>query len=95
MPSVDSARHPQRIQTLGVKEAGSVLSAAKGLVVDDVAAGGLAAPGVVVVAVIGEGDLRRGRRAPARLNHDVGFELAVLYGALLLDIVSNSQEIFH
>lgn len=86
--------HPdtRHIQTLGVKVAGSVLSAAEGLVVDDMAAGGLAAPSVVVMAVVVEGDLRRGGRAPARLNHDVGLELAVGDGALLFGLVSNGGE---
>ena len=77
------------IQTLGIKVAGSVHSAAEGLAVFDMTAGGLAAPSVVVVAVIGEGDLRSGGRAPARLYHDVGLELAVGDGALLFGIVSN------
>lgn len=81
----------QRTRTLGVKIAGSVLSAAEGLVVDDVAAGGLAAPSVVVVAVVAEGDLRCGRRAPARLDHDFGVELPVGDGALLLGLVSNGR----
>lgn len=76
------------IQTLGVKVAGSVLSAAEGLVVDNVTASGLAAPSVVFMAVVAEGDLRSGRRAPARLDHDVGLELAVFDGALLLSLVS-------
>lgn len=85
--------HPdtQRIQTLGVKVTGSILSAAEGLVVDDVAAGGLAAPGVVVVAVVAEGDLRCGGRAPARLDHNVRVELAVGDGAFLLELVSNGR----
>lgn len=52
------------------------------------AAGGLLAPSVIVVVVVGEGDLRTGRRAPAGLNHDVGGELAVGDGALLLGLVS-------
>lgn len=82
----------QGIQTLGVKVAGSVLSAAEGLVVDDVAAGGLAAPSVVVVAVIAEGDLRCSGRAPAGFNHDVGVELAVGDGALLFGLVRNGGE---
>lgn len=79
------------IQTLSVKVAGSVLSAAEGLVVDDVAASGLAAPSVVIMAVVAEGDLRSGRRAPARLDHDVGLELAVFDGTLLLSLVSNEE----
>lgn len=95
MQSPVSPRQTQRIQTLGIEVAGSVLCAAERLVVDNVAASGLAAPGVVVVAVIGEGDLRRGGRAPARLDHDVGFELAVLDGALLLGLVSNGGENLH
>lgn len=74
----------QRIPTLSVEVARSVLGAAERLVVDDVAAGGLPAPSVVVVAVVGERDLRCGRRAPARLDHDVGLELAIVDGALLV-----------
>lgn len=83
--------HPdtQCIPTLGVEVASSILGAAEGLVVDDMAAGGLAAPSVVVVAVVGERDLRRGGRAPARLDHDVGLELAVRDSALLIGLVSN------
>lgn len=85
--------HPnsRHIQTLGVKVAGGVLSAAERLVVDDVTASGLAAPSVVVVAVVAEGDLGGGRRAPACLDHDVGLELAVFDGALLLSLVSNGE----
>lgn len=82
----------RRNQTLGVEVAGSILSAAEGLVVDDVTAGRLAAPSVVVVAVIAEGDLRGGRRAPASLNHDVGLELIVFDGALLFTRVRNEGE---
>lgn len=78
--------HPdtQHIPSLSVEIAGSVLGAAERLVVNDVAAGRLPAPSVVVVAVVGERDLRRGRRAPARLDHDVGLELAIVDDALLV-----------
>lgn len=76
-------------ELLSVKVTGSVLRAGKGLSVVDVAASGLAAPSVVIEAVVGEGDLRFGGRAPARLNHDVGDELGVGDGALLFRVVSN------